>query len=124
VYIAEVVDDDERAELASEVGNLRQQLRTLEAERIATAARAQHWQEQREGLEHVQDWCARVVGNLDSLTFQERRETLIAMRTEVAIYKSDHTPRLTITLHLPSSGAVYVPAPQGGDYDTRFSKRR
>jgi site-specific DNA recombinase len=122
---AELVDDDdERAELAAEVVNLRQQLRTFEAERTATAARAEHWQAQRDGLDHVQEYCARVAGNLDSMSFQERRETLIALRTEIAIYKSDHTPRLAITAHLPLSGAVSVPMSQDGVYDMRLSKRR
>jgi hypothetical protein len=113
--LAEMVDDDERAELAAEVTELRKQLKMLDAERTATLARTQHWRVQRVGLEQLQDWCATVSGNLDALTFEQRRETLIALRTQVTLYECGHTPRLNVTLQLPLAGAATIPESMKAD---------
>jgi site-specific DNA recombinase len=107
---AELVnDDDERADLAAEVKKLREDLRTHEAERVAINARLGTWRNQQDGLERTLDWCARVSGNIAAFTAEQRRETLIAMRAEVKLYRSDHTPRAELTVHLPLSGATSYP---------------
>lgn len=103
---AEMVDDDEeRAELAVEVTNLRKDRRVLEAERVAIVARTgENWQDRAAGLERTIDWCARVAGNLEAFTPQERRQTLLTLQAEVTVYRRDHTPRAMLVLHLPLSG--------------------
>ncbi len=113
---AELVDDDqERAELAAEVGELRKSRRTLEAERVATVARTGDWREKQHGLERTLDWCARVAGNLDTFTAEERRQTVLTLRAEATLYRHDHTPRAELTIHLPLSGAVALPLGDCGD---------
>jgi site-specific DNA recombinase len=113
---AELVDDDqERAELAAEVGELRKGRRTLEAERVATVARTGDWREKQHGLERTLDWCARVAGNLDTFTAEERRQTVLTLRAEATLYRHDHTPRAELTIHLPLSGAVALPLGDCGD---------
>jgi site-specific DNA recombinase len=107
---AEQVDDDqERAELAAEVAQLRRDRRVLESERRGVEARAAGWHAQEQGLTQAVDWCQRVAGNLDALTFEERRGILVALRAEVRLYKSGHDPRADVTLHLPLSGARAMP---------------
>jgi site-specific DNA recombinase len=104
-YAEEVDDARERVEVAAEVKVLREQEEALEAERTATLSHYADWRDQQEGLAHTIDWCAAVAGNLDTLTFQQRRETLFTLRTEVLLWRADHTPRAELTVHLPSSGA-------------------
>lgn len=107
---AELVnDDDERAELAAEVGELRKALRTHEAERVAITSRLGTWRDVQDGLTRTLDYCARVAGNIASFTAEERRETLVAMRAEITLYRSDHRPRAELTLRLPLSGATTYP---------------
>jgi site-specific DNA recombinase len=115
--LAELVDDDqERAELAAEVNELRRTRRTLEAERAGAEARASTWHAQLTGLEHALAWCANVAGNLDAFTQDERRELLLlGLRTEVTLYKHGHDPRAEVVVHLPLSGALTLPI---GDADS------
>jgi hypothetical protein len=105
-YAKDVDDDREREEVAAEVKLLRQQERSLEAERAATFAHFADWHATQEGLEHILDWCERVSGNLDRFTFEERHQTLLALKVEIALYKTDHTPRVDGLLQLPLSGLV------------------
>jgi DNA invertase Pin-like site-specific DNA recombinase len=104
---AELVDDnDERAELAAEVTQLRQSRRVLEAERRAAEARTAGWGDQQRGLQRTLDWCARVAGNLETFTDTEKRETLLALGADVVLYRAGHTPRAERVLHLPLSGGL------------------
>jgi site-specific DNA recombinase len=112
---AELVDDDdERAELAAEVSRLRQDHRVLEAERVAAQARTAGWRDQQRGLERLLNLCKRVAGRLDTATPERRRETLLTLRAEVLVYRSDHTPRAELTIYLPLSGAVALPLEMSG----------
>jgi site-specific DNA recombinase len=104
--LADQMDDDQEiAELAAEINALRRERRDVEAERVGAEVRASGWHRQQEGLQQTLDWCQRVSGNLAGFTFAERRATLLALRAEVRLYKSDHDPRAELTLHLPVSGA-------------------
>jgi site-specific DNA recombinase len=104
---AEAVDDDrERNEVAAEVTLLRRDERKLEAERVTTAAYYSDWTTQQDGLQHVRDYCARVAGNLDTLTLAERRQALFTLHAEVRLYRADHSPRAELTIHLPLTGTL------------------
>jgi site-specific DNA recombinase len=103
--LADQMDDDQEiAELAAEINQLRRDRRVLEAERVGIEVRASGWHRQQEGLQQTLDWAARVSGNLASFDFDQRRATLLALRAEVLLYKAGHDPRAEITLHLPVSG--------------------
>jgi site-specific DNA recombinase len=104
---AEMVEDDrERAEVAAEVTLLRRDERKLEDERTATLAHYGDWREQLEGLEQAREWCAELVGELDAMDDARRRRVLVALRTEVRLYRAEHDPRADITIHLPYSGTL------------------
>lgn len=108
--LAELVDDDdERAELASELSALRQQLHDMEGERAVAALHMQEEEAQTRVLQRVQDWAARVGRHVDGLTMAERREVLVALGARVRVWRvGDRDPRVTLVLHLPVSGALPV----------------
>jgi hypothetical protein len=54
------------------------------------------WREQAEGLERTLDWVARVGANLNGLTYDERRATLMALRATVRLYRTGHEPRVEL----------------------------
>jgi site-specific DNA recombinase len=104
---AELVDDEqERAEVAAEVTDLRKRLVSLETERAAAEQHYATWQLTQAGLESALEWCQRVGENLDTFTYHEKRATLLTLRTDVRLYPTDHTPRAELTIHLPLSGAI------------------
>lgn len=103
---AEAVDDDrEREEVAAEVKQLIVQRTAAEAARAEATRHYANWQEQREGLVRALDWCARVAGNLDTFTYDEKRFLLTTLRVDVRLYRVGHEPRAELIIHLPISGA-------------------
>jgi hypothetical protein len=98
--------DDERTqeELAGEINTLAALRREHEDERAKAVIHYAQWQEQQDGLARTLDWCARVGQKLEGFAYDEKRATLRSLQADVRLYKSGHTPRATLTIHLPMSG--------------------
>lgn len=103
----EMTDDEQtQRELSSEINALAALRRRHEAERVSAELHYSDWQQQQQGLEDLLDACERVAGHLDSFTFEQRRAALLACKAQVHLWRADHTPRATLTVRLPLSGAL------------------
>jgi site-specific DNA recombinase len=104
---AELIDDPrERADIAGDVKLLLEQRSALEAERSAAQTHYAQWQQDKAGLERLVDWCQRVGDNLEAMTYDQRRGTLLALKAEVKLYRAEHEPRAEMTITLPLSGSI------------------
>jgi hypothetical protein len=108
-YLDLATDDREIAEVAAEVQVLRTQERKLEAERDNTQAHFADWQATQDGLERLVDYARRVAGHLERFDFAQRRETVLTLKTHVALYRADAEQRWDGTITLPLSGRLQLP---------------
>lgn len=109
--VAELVDDDERADLAKELTALRAQHRTPEAERAVAVVviHAANASVCASVLARVIDWAATVGERVNNLTMRQRREIVAAFGAAVSVWRvEDRDPQVTLDLHLPLSGALLV----------------
>lgn len=105
--VAEYMDNPEdAADLAGQISALASQRHGLETERSALQMHIATWEEMQAGLVQVIDWAERVTGNAEGLTYAEKRAVLSALRVDVCVYRAEHTPRATMQIHLPLSGAI------------------
>src|ERR1044071_2146235 len=82
-----------------ELATLAEQRTVLSAERASFAARATAAEVDRQKLLDLDQWRRRVAGNLDNLSYQERRMVLDALGVTVRLYGADRLPkRYDITL--------------------------
>jgi site-specific DNA recombinase len=111
--------DDERTqeELAGEINTLAAQRRQNEAERANAVMHYAEWQEQQDGLAQTLDWCARVGQDVESFTYDEKRATLRALKADVRLYKTGHTPRAVLAIRLPLSGGRTLDLDIGANCD-------
>ncbi len=103
---AELVDDDqERAEMAAEVSELRAQVRAQEAKKARLVTEAADAASYAEQARTVREWVTRVDADADTFTPAERRATLKALDARVTIWRADYVhpddwpQRYRIVLH-------------------------
>jgi hypothetical protein len=109
-YAEHIHDEQERCELAEETDLLAKQRRGLERERLAAQAHYADWHRREEQMQGAVAWAERVAANLASVTQQEKREWLVALRARVAVYPKEQPgpegKRIWLTVNLPVSGEV------------------
>jgi site-specific DNA recombinase len=77
------------------------QRQRLEEERAEILARQSAWLAAQARIADIRAWCERVAKNIDRLTYNEKRDALIALDVRVMLHRADHTPRWEITASLP-----------------------
>ena len=80
---------------------LRAHQRSLDAERRLLLSRRAEWEAGRKRLADLQAWCRLVATNLRALTYQEKRDALMALGIGVRAWEQDHDPRYVITASIP-----------------------
>lgn len=110
--VALIDDADAAAPLIAELKTLAARKRELEKERGAILARQASWRAAQDHLADMQAWITAVAGNLDGLTYQQKRDLLSALDVRVKLYRMDHTPRYEITASLPLEAPVVVAQPR------------
>jgi site-specific DNA recombinase len=91
--IAAVEDDDAAAPLQAELKALAAQKRRLDADRASLVVQQDAWQATKDRLAALDTHCRRVAGNLETMTYAEKRDLLTALDVRVLLYRADHTPR-------------------------------
>jgi site-specific DNA recombinase len=94
-------DLDLAAPVVAEIQQWRQRERDLEREREAILARQESWARAERRLDGLASWCETVAANLTGVTYQEKRDALLALGVQVRLYRSDHEPRYEITASIP-----------------------
>ncbi len=96
--VAALDDEETSAPLLQEAKALAEQKQVLAAEREHMATLRAESQADDDRLATLAAWCARVAGNLDTLSYQERRMVLEALGVAVKLFRADHTPRWELTM--------------------------
>lgn len=100
--VATLNDEEIAAPLLTELMALGEQRKALTAERETLVAQATAAEVDRQKLMDLDRWRRRVAGNLDRLTYQERRMVLEALGVMAYVYKADHQPqRIEVRLAPP-----------------------
>ncbi len=99
--LANIDDADVQAGVLSELKNVSQRVRELEAERDTLIQQRSGWQASRDQLDSLSVWLGTISENIDALTYQQKRDLLRALGVQVTLYPAAHTPRYTITASLP-----------------------
>lgn len=99
--VALLDDADAAAPLVADARLLAQERRDLEAEREEVARRAQAWQGEVARWDVMADWCETVEGNLETLTYQERRDLMTLLGVRVTVYRAgERDPRVEVETDL------------------------
>lgn len=102
-------DDDERADLAEEIKDLRLKRRELEAERDVAVVHVDKTETQARALANVMEWARELGPHVDNLSMMQRRAILIALGASVRVWQvKDRDPRIALDLDLPASGILPV----------------
>jgi site-specific DNA recombinase len=99
--IAMLSDPDAAAPLAVELKVLADRAKQFAAERADVLTRRSVWSEAQARLGNLTAWCRTVAANIDRLTYEERRDALIALGVAVVVYRKGHEPRYEITMKIP-----------------------
>lgn len=100
---------DQLADLGADVAALvRGKLGDLDAERAALLSergdlerRQQSREQARQRLRDVQAWCARVASRLDTFTYAEKRDALLALGVQVRVWRKGSPERWAVELGIP-----------------------
>ena len=96
--LADEEDSDVAALVQADMRALVAERRELHVEWEALSARAVAATADRDRLADLAEWCARVAGNLPTLTYAERRDAMLALGVSVKVWRSDHAPRWEIEM--------------------------
>jgi site-specific DNA recombinase len=113
--IATLDDADASAPLVDALKAAGARKRELEAECAALEARREAWAATQMDVGPLAPWIARVAANLDTMTYDEKRDLLATLRVRVTVYPMAHTPRWQITAAVPlpqSDGDIVFPTPR------------
>jgi site-specific DNA recombinase len=89
------------APVVAEIERAQQHVRALERERDGILARRGTWEEAERRLDALEEWCRTVAANLGELTYQDKRDALLALGVHVTLYRADHEPHYQITASIP-----------------------
>ncbi len=92
-------DDETAAPLVAELGALGKRRKQYEAERENLAAQRETWRLTQEGLMTLKEWCRRVGENLAEMTYEEKRQILVALDVRVSLWPASRAPRYTIRVY-------------------------
>ena len=99
--LTEVKTDGARVAITAGLDELTATAAALEAEHAAVTARRAQWEQARERMDDIELWCQSVGAEVDSMTYQDKRDALAALGVDVRLYRADHEPRWTLTMNLP-----------------------
>ncbi|MDP9358529.1 MAG: recombinase family protein [Chloroflexota bacterium] len=108
---AALEDPDASAPVVGELRALADQKRSLDAEHAALRQRRQAVEDDRNRLADVAEWCRRVAGNLPALTYQQRRDLLMALGVSVRVWREDGPQRWELTMAVQDVAAVHRGVP-------------
>ncbi len=100
-HLATVGDDDVAALFQIELSALSKQATGVMAELEAIRAEREGWELAQERLNDMTIWCQRVSENLESFTYEQKRNVLNALEIEVRVWQKTHEPRWEIKANLP-----------------------
>jgi len=106
--LAQVGDAEAATPLVAELKSMGTRKREMEAERERLQAHQASWQESQDSLKSIEEWMSAIAFNIDSLTYNERRDLLTALDVKVKLYRADHTPRFEIMASIPLEPANIV----------------
>jgi hypothetical protein len=99
--VAALADPDASAPLLEAMKATGVRKRALEAERNALEERHEVWAATQIEVGPLAPWIARVAANLDTMTYEEKRNLLTLLRVQVTVFPKDHTPRYEIRAAVP-----------------------
>jgi acyl-CoA synthetase (AMP-forming)/AMP-acid ligase II len=108
-YAMRVIEPREQTAADARMTELWRRRDGLVATREAAHAHYASLAEQRRGLEATMDWCRRAADKMEAADFDRKRLILAALHAKVTLYRTDETPRATLTVSLPLSGVRDVP---------------
>lgn len=92
--IATLNDDDASAPLLMKLQALASEAREVRAEQEMLGRECDAWLRMQSSLEHLADWCGTATGNIERLTYEQKRMALTALGVEVRVWARDtHEPR-------------------------------
>jgi site-specific DNA recombinase len=94
-------DPDASAPLVVEIKQLAAHLKTLRNEREEIVRQQDIRQNVLVQLGDLRAWCRQVAGQLEMLTYDEKRDALLALGIEVKVYSAKSDQRYEITVRLP-----------------------
>jgi hypothetical protein len=99
--LANLDDADAQASVLTDLQAMTKRLRELNDERDALFAQQDEWQVSQEQLRNLNGWLDTVRANIDTMTYDQRRELLTALDVRVLLYPASHTPRYEASASLP-----------------------
>lgn len=84
----------------AELERLAAQESTLEQQRDEQRKALEQWKESQGYVHSITAWCQAVAQELDTFTYADKRNALLAFRFEAHVYRKDHRPRYEMEMHL------------------------
>ena len=104
--LADEDDADIATLIRADLQRLRDDQKTLDAERSAVEQQRVNWQQTQQRLSELDAWISRVATNLDDLDYAGRRLAMEACRVRVEVFASDHSPRWQAFMQLGGSAPL------------------
>jgi DNA invertase Pin-like site-specific DNA recombinase len=99
-----LVSDEASAPIATELERLAAQKHILQQRRDELLQQIKSWEEMQGQVNDIMAWCQIVAENLDTFTYAEKRNALVALRVEARVYRQEHDPRFEVEMHIPLGG--------------------
>jgi hypothetical protein len=90
-----------RATLVAELGITRERINRLVADQAVLTERQSTWLAAKHEIDRVTSWLSAMRDALPTLDTNTKRLFVEALRVEVTVYRSDHSPRFTISAAIP-----------------------
>jgi len=96
-----MLDDADADPVVVELASLGERKRQLEAERDTIQRSQSSWEQAQTRLADITAWCQRVARNVASLTYEDRRQALLALGVQVIVFPTGGEHRWRMTADVP-----------------------
>jgi len=97
-----LMDDEEAmAPLAGQLVTLKERRDALLSDQDRIQSRQMAWQDSQMTLDGLGHWCSTVAGNVESMSWSEKRLAMDALGVHATLYPEGHKPRYLITADIP-----------------------
>jgi site-specific DNA recombinase len=100
-HLALFSEPEAAAPIAAQIEALREQEKSVRAEREENLARQCAWETAQQHLSDLEIWCRTVAERLTTITVAEKRLALEALGVQVRVWRAGCTPRHQITMSIP-----------------------